>query len=289
MFVKFDKPKTDSKGRLANSGSSSAFVNYLGKEDEIHIEQGEQPEQWFSNGRDECHPAEVRAAIDSDHQGIGKNEGKFATGSINPTEEEWKALGSTEEERLNNFKSWIQKDFNQEFAGNFKKLDKAGKEVIIEPQNVKMYYKVEYDRYHTGRDQEVKMGLKWQGEPKEGFNVHCHFIVGRKTADGRNRISPTTNNRKEFDRDRLTLRTEQSFDQKTSYERPLKESYQYMNTMKNGTGLQKSEMLQKAVTEELHPGVLLKIKDLDKLINPEKILLDIGKKVLTMGLNAGSL
>ena len=289
MFVKFDKPKTDSKGRLANSGSSSAFVNYLGKEDEIHIEQGEQPEQWFSNGRDECHPAEVRAAIDSDHQGIGKNEGKFATGSINPTEEEWKALGSTEEERLNNFKSWIQKDFNQEFAGNFKKLDKAGKEVIIEPQNVKMYYKVEYDRYHTGRDQEVKMGLKWQGEPKEGFNVHCHFIVGRKTADGRNRISPTTNNRKEFDRDRLTLRTEQSFDQKTGYERPLKESYQYMNTMKNGTGLQKSEMLQKAVTEELHPGVLLKIKDLDKLINPEKILLDIGKKVLTMGLNAGSL
>ena len=289
MFIKFDKPKTNSKGKLASSGSSSAFVNYLGKEDEIHIEQGEQPEQWFSNGRDECHPAEVRAAIDSDHQGIGKNEGKFATGSINPTEEEWKALGSTEEERLNNFKSWIQKDFNQEFAGNFKKLDKAGKEVIIEPQNVKMYYKVEYDRYHTGRDQEVKMGLKWQGEPKEGFNVHCHFIVGRKTADGRNRISPTTNNRKEFDRDRLTLRTEQSFDQKTSYERPLKESYQYMNTMKNGTGLQKSEMLQKAVTEELHPGVLLKIKDLDKLINPEKILLDIGKKVLTMGLNAGSL
>ena len=289
MFIKFDKPKTNSKGKLASSGSSSAFVNYLGKEDEIHIEQGEQPEQWFSNGRDECHPAEVRAAIDSDHQGIGKNEGKFATGSINPTEEEWKALGSTEEERLNNFKSWIQKDFNQEFAGNFKKLDKAGKEVTIEPQNVKMYFKVEHDRYYTGRDEQVRQGLKIQHEAKEGFNVHCHFIVGRKTADGRNRISPTTNNRKEFDRDRLTLRTEQSFDQKTGYERPLKESYQYMNTMKNGTGLQKSEMLQKAVTEELHPGVLLKIKDLDKLINPEKILLDIGRKVLTMGLNAGSL
>lgn len=272
MFIKFDKPKTNSKGRLASSGSSSAFVNYLGKEDEIHIEQGEQPEQWFSGGRDECHPAEVRAAIDSDHQGIGRNEGKFATGSINPTEEEWKALGNTEAERLENFKSWIQKDFNQEFAGNFKKLDKAGKEVKIEPQNVKMYYKVEHDRYYTGRDEQVRQGLKIQHEAKEGFNVHCHFIVGRKTADGRNRISPTTNNRKEFDRDRLTLRTEQSFDQKTSYERPLKESYQYMNTMKNGTGLQKSEMLQKAVKEELHPGVLSKSKDLDKLISGEKIL-----------------
>ena len=272
MFIKFDKPKTDSKGKLASSGSSSAFVNYLGKEDEIHIEQGEQPEQWFSNGRDECHPAEVRSAIDSDHQGIGRDEGKFATGSINPTEEEWKALGKTETERLENFKSWIQKDFNQEFADNFKKLDKAGKEVTIKPENVKMYYKVEHDRYYTGRDEQVRQGLKIQHEAKVGFNVHCHFIVGRKTADGRNRISPTTNNRKEFDRDRLTLRTEQSFDQKTGYDRPLKESYQYMNTMKNGTGLQKSEMLQKAVTEELRQGVLSKSKDLDKLISPEKIL-----------------
>lgn len=279
MFIKFDKPKTNSKGKLASSGSSSAFVNYLGKEDEIHIEQGEQPEHWFSNGRDECHPAEVRAAIDSDHQGIGKNEGKFATGSINPTEEEWKALGNTEAQRLENFKSWIQKDFNQEFADNFKKLDKAGKEVTIEPQNVKMYFKVEHDRYYTGRDEQVRQGLKIQHEAKEGFNLHCHFIVGRKTADGRNRISPTTNNRKEFDRDRLTLRTEQSFDQKTSYERPLKESYQYMNTMKNGTGLQKSEMLQKAVTDELRQGVLIKIKDLDKLIAPEKILLDAVKSI----------
>jgi hypothetical protein len=279
MFIKFDKPKTNSKGRLASSGSSSAFVNYLGKEDEIHIEQGEQPEQWFSGGRDECHPAEVRASIDSDHQGIGRNEGKFATGSINPTEEEWKALGNTEADRLDNFKSWIQKDFNQEFAGNFKKLDKAGKEVKIEPENIKMYFKVEQDRYHSGTDQEVKLGLKLQGEPKEGFNVHCHFIVARKTTDGRNRISPTTNNRKEFDRDRLTLRIEQSFDQKTGYERPLKESYQYMNTMKNGNGLQKSEMLQKAVKEELHTGVLLKIKDLDKLIAPEKILLETVKSI----------
>ena len=111
MFIKFIKPKTDSKGKLASSCSSSAFVNYLGKEDAIHIKQGEQPEQWFSNGRDECHPAEVRAAIDSDHQGIGRNKGKFATGSINPTEKEWKALGNTEAERRENFKSWDTERF----------------------------------------------------------------------------------------------------------------------------------------------------------------------------------
>ena len=127
MFIKFDKPKTDSKGKLASSGSSSAFVNYLGKEDAVHLEQGEQPEHWFSNGRDECHPAEVRAAIDSDHQGIGKNEGKFATGSINPTEQEWKALGKTETERLENFKSWIQKDLTRSLRGTSRSLTKRGR------------------------------------------------------------------------------------------------------------------------------------------------------------------
>ena len=252
MVVKFDTPTKGSNGKLSNTGSSSAFVNYLGKEDEIHIEQGEQPEQWFSYSRDECHPAEVRAAIDSDHQGIGKAEGKFATGSINITEQEWKALGGSEEERLENFKAWIQEDFSKEFAGNFDKKDREGNAIPIDPENVKMYYKIEHDRYYSGRDDEVKQGLKEQGETKENFNLHCHFIVARKTEDGLNRISPTTNNRKEFDRNALTEKVEQSFDHRAGYERPLRESYDYMKTMKNGTGQEKAEMIQKAVAEDLH-------------------------------------
>ncbi len=242
MVVKFDKPKTDSKGKQANTGSSSAFVNYLGKEDE------RSKEEWFSLNRDECHPAEVRAAIDGDHQGIGKKEGKFATGSINPTAEEWQALGKTEVERLENFKAWVQKDFSQEFADNFKKADKSGNVVTIEPQNVKIYYKVEHDRYYTGRDEAVKKGLKKQGEPKEGFNTHCHFIVARKTKDGQNRISPTTNNGKEFNRNNLIGKTEQSFDKRTGYERPLNQTFEYAKTLKNGTGAEKVEIIQKSNT-----------------------------------------
>ena len=38
-------------------------------------------------------------------------------------------------------------------------------------------------------------------------------------------------------------------------------------------------MLQKAVTEELRQGVLSKINGLDKLIAPEKILLDAVKSI----------
>lgn len=272
MVVKFDTPTQNSSGQLNNTGSSSAFVNYLGKEDEISQERGEQPEQWFSRERDENYPAEVRAAIDSDHQGIGKAEGKFATGSINPTEEEWRALGNTEEERSAKFRMWIQKDFSQEFAENFNKKDRAGNSIPIDPDNVKIYYKVEHDRYHTGRDEAVTRGEKRQGEAKDGFNVHCHFIVARKTVDGKSRISPTTNNRKEFDRDRLIHKTEQSFDRRVGYERPLRESYEYMKTIKNGTGHEKSEMVQRAVKEDIQRDVKIQREDMNKKLLQENSL-----------------
>lgn len=243
MVVKFDTPTKGVGGKLNNTGSSAAFVNYLGKEDEVS------KEQWFGVDRQEVHPAEVRRLIDADHQGIGKAEGKFSTGSINLTAEEWKALGRTDEERLSNFKKWVREDFSKEFAGNFNKLDKAGNRINITPENVKIFYKVEHDRHYTGIDKEVKEGLKQQGETKEGFNTHCHFVVARKTADGQNRISPTTNNRKEFCRDDLTAKVERSFDQRIGYDRPLVQSYEYAKVMSNGTGMEKVEMLKRATLE----------------------------------------
>ncbi len=270
MVVSFDKPKTDSKGNLANSGSSSAFCNYMAKEDTLKQEQGEQPEKWFSQDRDECKKSEVRASIDKDHQGIRKEEGKFNTGSINPTEEEWKALGKTEEERKANFKTFVQEDFSKEFAGNFHKKDTKGNAIPIEPDNVKIYYKIEDNRYYKGTDEEVKNKEHKQGEAKEGFNVHCHFIVARKTEDGQNRISPTTNNKKEFSRDELKTRTEQSFDKRTGYERPLEQSYEYAKTMKNGSLQEREEMIDKKILQEQAKPIEQTQKNEQTLIQPQK-------------------
>jgi len=243
MIIKFDTP---TKGN--NTGSSGAFVGYLGKEDKINPEG---PEVWFRQSEDECHPSAVRTDIDRDHQGVGKKEGKFATGSLNPTESEWNALGFTDEERSKNFKLWIQKEFIQEFADNFKKKDSDGSRIPIEPDNIKIYFKMEHDRHYNGHDEEVRQKKKKQGAAKEGFNRHCHFIIARKTKDGKSRISPTTNNRKEFDRDMLRERTEKSFDKYNNYERPLEESYRYMNTMIHGKADQKIEMIQLKSKEEL--------------------------------------
>lgn len=251
MVVKFDTPKATSRGALNNTGSSAGYVHYMEKQDTLAQERGERPQEWFSPERERVHPAEVRRGIDSDHQGIGRLEGKFSTGSISPTAEEWQALGSSEAERLANFKQWIQEDFSREYAANFTKLDRAGNAIEIAPENVKIYYKIELERAYKGTDEAVKQGLKKQGELKEGFNVHCHFITARKSEDGLHRIAPTTKNRKEFDRTNLIRRTEKSFDIRTGYQRGLKQSFDYCKTMKLGTPAAKTQLLKQSAAQQL--------------------------------------
>lgn len=251
MVVKFDTPTRSATGALNNTGSAAGFVRYMEKQNELAAEQGRSPEEWFSPERERVHPAEVRRSIDLDHQGIGKLEGKFATGSISPTAEEWQALGSSEAERVANFKKWVQEDFTREYAANFHKLDKAGQRIAIAPEDVKIYYKIEFERAYKGTDEAVRQGLKKQGELKEGFNVHCHLITARKSENGLHRIAPTTKNRKEFDRTALIRRTEKSFDLRTGYQRGLKNTFEYANTMKHGTAHAKTTLLKQSAGQQL--------------------------------------
>lgn len=245
MVISFDKPS----GKHSNTGSCGAFVNYLEKENKD--KKLEQKEQWFGHTRDKVSKYEVHSSVDRDHQGIGKNEGKFATGSINITEDEWTSLGKTDQEREQKFKQYAKVDFTRNLAENFNKKDRSENEIKIEPENINIYYKLEQNRYYKGTDEEVKKGLKKQGQAKDGFNKHIHFIVARKTRDGQNRISPTTKNRKEFDRTNLIRKSEQSFDKKTGYERPIDQSFDYANKMSNGTFNEKKEYLDRQVENQL--------------------------------------
>lgn len=243
MVVSFDKPT----GAHGNKGSSAQFINYLEKENK----QEQSQEHWFGHTKDEFSKSEVQYSIDSNKQGLGKKDGKFATGSINITEDEFKKLGNSEEEREQNFKLFAKEEFTKQFAANFNKKDSKGSQIEITPENVNIYYKMERNRHYKGTDQEVKQGIAKQGEAKQGFNTHIHFIVGRKTRDGKHKISPTTNNRKEFDRKELINNTEKSFDKFSDYNRPLDQSFEYANTMKNGTHEEKSQFLEEDSKKEV--------------------------------------
>lgn len=283
MYVTFDTPTANAAGALNNSGSAAGFVQYMEKENQLAQEQGRNPEEWFSSERERVHPAEVRKEIDLDHQGIRKEEGKFATGSINPTAEEWQALGNTEAERLSNFKKWVQEDFTKEYAANFQKFDRSGNAIPIRTEDVKIYYKVEMERSYKGTDEAVKQGLKAQGEAKEGFNVHCHFITARKTRDGQYRIAPTTNNRKEFDRTKLKINTEKSFDLRTGYQRELKNTFDYARTMKHGTAKAKTELIKKSAAQQVAARKALEHKVKKDIA--KKVTKAVARKIVTGGLS----
>ena len=73
--------------------------------------------------------------------------------------------------------------------------------------------------------------------------MHCHLIVSRKDQSNKTKLSPLTNHKNTkkgaikggFDRTNLFKQTEQGFDKLFSYHRPLSESFEYYNTMKNGS------------------------------------------------------
>jgi hypothetical protein len=239
MQVKFDKAGS-------NKGSSAAFCNYLEKENK----KEESLEEWQGHTKDDLTKYDVQHSIDRDHQGIGSKEGKFTTGSINITEEEFKALGKTDQEREKNFKQFAKEEFTKELADNFNKKNAKGEEIKVEADNVNIYYKMERNRQYKGTDDEVKKGIVKSGENKQGFNHHIHFIVARKTLDKKNRISPTTKNSKEFNQKKFFDRVEKSFDKKSGYNRSLEDTFKYKNTMKNGTFKEKKEFInQHAVNE----------------------------------------
>jgi hypothetical protein len=245
MYVKFDRI---SDGVKDNKGSCAAFVNYMAKEDKKDI--GHKVEWWFDQHGHHILGTQVLGTIDEDWQGLGKDAAKFTTGSINPTEREWNAMGKTDEERLLNFKAWTAAEFTRELAGNFHKKDKKGNPVEIVPENVKIFFKLEHNRYYKGDDEDVLQGRAKSGEAKPGFNTHIHFIIATKTADKKNRINPKTKNRKEFNRVEFFQRVEKSFDKQFGFKRTFEESCinKLLSTVK-GNKIDAAALAQEAFEE----------------------------------------
>jgi hypothetical protein len=73
--------------------------------------------------------------------------------------------------------------------------------------------------------------------------MHCHLIVSRKDQSNKVKISPLTNHRDTkkgaikggFDRTTLFENAEKGFDKLFGYNRQLQETFEYCNTMKNGS------------------------------------------------------
>lgn len=230
MHIDFAPP---SGGTYNNAGSSRQLTSYMEHEDLERMEKGIYTDSFFDLTDDNIYKSKVIKDIDSNIGQLLKTDAKFFAIHISPSESELRAMGNTEQEKAEALKRYIREVFIPEYAKNFNKgLSEA---------DIKFYGKIHFDRSRSDNE----------------LNMHCHLIVSRKDQANKKKLSPLTNhkNTKEgmvtggFDRVNLFQQAEQRFDKLFGYNRQLSESFEYSNTMKNGSIDDKLKMQEQKLKE----------------------------------------
>lgn len=217
MNIDFPPP---SKGTYNNAGSSRQLCSYLEHEDLERIEKGIYTEGFFNLTEENLYKSQVVKDIDNNKAQLLKTDAKFYAIHVSPSARELEAMGETEQEQAEAMRRYIREVFIPEYAKNFNKS--------LSVKDIKFYGKIHFDRDRSDNT---------------GGNMHCHVIVSRKDQANKIKLSPLTNHRntKEgvakggFDRTNLFQSVEQGFDKLFNYNRPINESFEYYNIMKNGT------------------------------------------------------
>ena len=216
MHIDFAPP---SGGTYNNAGSSRQLVAYMEHEDLERMEKGIYTDGFFNLTEDNIYKSTAIKDIDTNIGQLLKTDAKFFAIHVSPSENELRAMGNTEQEKAEAMKRYIREVFIPEYAKNFNKgLSEA---------DIKFYGKIHFDRNRSNNE----------------LNMHCHLIVSRKDQAGKKKLSPLTNHKNTkngaikggFDRVNLFHQAEQGFDKLFSYDRQLSESFDYHNTMKNGS------------------------------------------------------
>lgn len=207
---------------------------YLEHEDLQRMEQGIYTEGFFNLMEDNIYKSQVIKDIDNNKAQLLKTDAKFYAIHISPSEQELKAMGNTEQEQAEAMKRYIREVVIPEYAKNFNKG--------LSAEDIKFYGKIHFDRSRSNNQN----------------NMHCHLIVSRKDQSNKIKLSPLTNHKNTkkgtvkggFDRTNLFQQTEQEFDKLFGYNRPLTESFEYCNTMKNGSIENQLKMQERQLSHE---------------------------------------
>ncbi|MDR3056633.1 MAG: DUF5712 family protein [Prevotella sp.] len=229
MNIDFPPP---SNGVYNNAGSSRRLADYCEHEDLERMEQGIYTEGFFNLNQENIYKSHVIKDIDSNIGQLLKTDAKFYAIHVSPSEKELQTMGSTEQEQAEAMKRYIRKVVIPEYAKNFNKG--------LSTEDIKFYGKIHFSRERS----------------ENRLNMHCHLIVSRKDQSNKVKISPLTNHRNTkkgvikggFDRIALFENVEKGFDKLFGYNRQLAETFEYCNTMKNGTVSDKLKMQEKEIS-----------------------------------------
>lgn len=238
MHIDFAPP---SNGTYNNSGSSRQLANYLEHEDLERMEKGIYTEGFFNLTDDNIYKSTVIKDLDSNIGQLLKTDAKFYAIHVNPSETELRVMGNTKQEQAEAMKGYIREVFIPEYAKNFNKE--------LSASDIKFYGKIHFDRSRSDNR----------------LNMHCHLIVSRKDQSNRKKLSPLTKHKNTkkgtviggFDRVNLFQQAEQGFDKLFGYNRQLTESFEYANTMKNGSIFEQIELQEQNFTGENKKEIFL--------------------------------
>lgn len=238
MHIDFAPP---SNGTYNNSGSSRQLANYLEHEDLERMEKGIYTEGFFNLTDDNIYKSTVIKDLDSNIGQLLKTDAKFYAIHVSPSETELRVMGNTKQEQAEAMKGYIREVFIPEYAKNFNKE--------LSASDIKFYGKIHFDRSRSDNR----------------LNMHCHLIVSRKDQSNRKKLSPLTNHKNTkkgtviggFDRVNLFQQAEQGFDKLFGHNRQLTESFEYANTMKNGSIFEQIELQEQNFTGENKKEVFL--------------------------------
>ena len=231
MHIDFAPP---SKGTYNNAGSSRQLASYMEHEDLERMEKGIYTDGFFNLTKDNIYKSVLIKDIDSNIGQLLKTDAKFYAIHVSPSESELRAMGNTEQEQAEAMKRYIREVFIPEYAKNFNKG--------LSASDIKFYGKIHFDRSRSDNKQ----------------NMHCHLIVSRKDQANKKKLSPLTNHKNPkngvikggFNRVNLFQQVEQGFDKLFSYNRQQSESFDYHNTMKNGSVSEQLEIQNQNFTGE---------------------------------------
>ena len=231
MHIDFAPP---SNGTYNNAGSSRQLANYLEHEDLERMEKGIYTDGFFNLTEDNIYKSKVIKDIDTNIGQLLKTDAKFFAIHVSPSENELRAMGDTEQEKEEAMKRYIREVFIPEYAKNFNKE--------LSASDIKFYGKIHFDRSRSDNE----------------LNMHCHLIVSRKDQTNKKKLSPLTNHKNTqkgtvtsgFDRVNLFQQAEQGFDKLFGYKRQQSESFDYHNTMKNGSISEQLELQEQKITGE---------------------------------------
>ena len=231
MHIDFAPP---SGGTYNNAGSCRQLASYMEHEDLERMEKGIYTDGFFNLTEDNIYKSKVVKDIDTNIGQLLKTDAKFFAIHVSPSKSELRAMGKTEQEKAEAMKRYVREVFIPEYAKNFNKgLSEA---------DIKFYGKIHFDRSRSDNE----------------LNMHCHLIVSRKDQSNKKKLSPLTNHKNTkngvikggFDRVNLFQQAEQGFDKLFGYNRQLSESFDYYNTMKNGSISEQLELQNQNFTGE---------------------------------------